>query len=311
MAPGLILAFGCPIVSWNSWQVGLFWRSEKPEATSCCPIGFQKAAEIQLHPQRRAQQGKESSEAMAPFAYPSAEAQEHIGQERRPYLPAYCIGVVSQEVGQLQRLFDLLEEYLDLPATPIQIDDGLCAPFQVIRQKRHFPQLPVHFHHGDDPPQPRRIEPTRSRGFHLHHVVAQNIADASPLIPPDHPKLHPLLSARHPGYPALEQLEEVEQIQIGFVENHDLPGQQARAQLPSLLGVAVTRRVHDSKSWQKTLQVQPQMTFGRRLAPSMLGPVHAVGHQLNGGRIHEVDHPLETKGKSGPPPAAEAGTQTL
>src|ERR1035437_2870385 len=95
----------------------------------------------------------------------------------------------------------------------------------------------------------------------------------TPLIPPDHPELHPLFGSRHPGYPAFEQFEEVEQVQIGFVENHDLPGQQARARLPSFLGVAVTRRVHERKPGQKTLQIEPQMTFSRRLAPPVLGPV--------------------------------------
>src|ERR1017187_6408807 len=137
------------------------------------------------------------------------------------------------------------------------------------------------------------------------------MAEASPLIPPDHLELHPLLGSRYPANPTLEQLEEVEQVQIGFVENHDLPGQQARAHLPSFLGVTVARRVHDGKPRQKTLQVEPQMTFGRRLAPPMLGPVHAVGHQLNGGRIHQMDHPLETEGKPGPPPATKARTETL
>src|SRR5438876_1440619 len=160
----------------------------------------------------RAQQGKESSEAMAPLAYPSAEAQEHIGQERRPNLPAYCIGIMSQEVGQLEGLLDLFEKHFDVPPAPIQIDNRLRAPLQVVRQKFHLPPFPIHLHHRHDPPQPRRVEPTRSRGFHLHHVVTQNIADASPLIPPDHSKLHPLLSSRHPGYPALEQLEEVQQL---------------------------------------------------------------------------------------------------
>src|ERR1019366_706125 len=248
---------------------------------------------------------------MAPLTYPSAEPQEHIGQERCPYLPAHRIRIVSQEIGQLEGLFDLFEEHFDLPPAPIQINNRLRTPFQVVRQKLHLPPLPIHLDQGHYPPYPRRTEPTRSRGFHLHHVVAQNIADASPLIPSDHPELHTLLHSRHPRYPALEQLEEVEQIQVGFVENHDLPGQQARAHLPSLLGVTVARRVHDSKPGQKSLQVEPQMTFGRRLAPPMLGPVHGVGHQLNGGRIHQVDHPLETEGKPWPPPTTKTRTEIV
>ena len=47
---------------------------------------------------------------MPPLADPSAEAQQHIGQERRPDLPAYGVGIASQEVGQLKGLLDLFEK---------------------------------------------------------------------------------------------------------------------------------------------------------------------------------------------------------
>jgi hypothetical protein len=36
------------------------------------------------------------------------------------YLPAHRVGVVPQEIGQLQRLLDLLEEDLDLPPAPMR-----------------------------------------------------------------------------------------------------------------------------------------------------------------------------------------------
>jgi hypothetical protein len=39
----------------------------------------------------------------------------------------------------------------------------------------------------------------------------------------------------------------------------------------------------------------------------MLGPIHAVGHQLNGRRIHQVDHPLETEGKEIFPKVVDGG----
>src|SRR5216684_2391006 len=70
---------------------------------------------------------------------PSAEPQEHIGQERHPYLPAYCIGIVSQEVAQLEGLLDLFEKHFDVPPAPIQIDNRLRAPLHVVRQKFHLP----------------------------------------------------------------------------------------------------------------------------------------------------------------------------
>ena len=88
---------------------------------------------------------------MAPLADPSAEAQQHIGQERRPHLPAHRVGVVSEEVSQLESLFDLLEKDFDFPSAPIQINDRLRAPFQVVRQELHLSPLAVHLHHRHDP----------------------------------------------------------------------------------------------------------------------------------------------------------------
>ena len=53
------------------------------------------------------------------------------------------------------------------------------------------------------------------------------------------------------------------------------------------------------------------MTFGRRLAPPVLGPVHTVGHQLQGGRIHQMDHPFEAEGKPATPPTTKTRTEIL
>ena len=71
---------------------------------------------------------------MAPLADPSTEAQQHIGQERSPHLPAHGVGIMPQEVGQLESLLDLFEKHFDFPSAPIQIEDGLRTPLQVTRQ---------------------------------------------------------------------------------------------------------------------------------------------------------------------------------
>ena len=88
------------------------------------------------------------------------------------------------------------------------------------------------------------------------------------------------------------------EVHVSLVKYDDFAGLDAGAHLPGALGVGVLGGVHDGKARQKTLQIQPQMTFGGRLAPSMLGPVHARGDQRNGGRIHQVDRPLEPADKS-------------
>ena len=46
-----------------------------------------------------------------------------------------------------------------------------------------------------------------------------------------------------------------------------------RAQFAGAFGVVLPSRVNNGKARQETLQVQPQMAFGHRLAPPVLGPV--------------------------------------
>ena len=43
----------------------------------------------------------------------------------------------------------------------------------------------------------------------------------------------------------------------------------------------------------------------------MLGPVHTIGHQLQSGRIHQMDHPFEAEGKPGTPPTTKTRTEIL
>ena len=40
------------------------------------------------------------------------------------------------------------------------------------------------------------------------------------------------------------------------------------------------------------------MALGGGFAAAMFGPVQRAGHQLDGGRIHDVDEPLETEGEA-------------
>ena len=49
-----------------------------------------------------------------------------------------------------------------------------------------------------------------------------------------------------------------------------------------------------TKAGKNTVQVEPQMHLGGRLAPAVFCPIHAVGHQLDRGRVHRMDPDLET-----------------
>ena len=107
-----------------------------------------------------------------------------------------------------------------------------------------------------------------------------------------------LLGPGHPDHPPLLQVRQMAEVDVSLVKYDDFTLLDPGAQLPGPLGVRVPRRVDDRKTGQKTLQVQPQMTLGGGLPSPMLGPVHTRGDQLDGGRVHHVDLPLELPHKA-------------
>ena len=111
---GALMRGGCLTASTEFGQIGLLRRAQEPSAATGCPIGFQQAAPFRLLPERGAQQRKEPGEAVAPLTQPRTEAQQDIGQERRPHLPAHGVGAVAQEVRQLKGLLELFEEHFEL-----------------------------------------------------------------------------------------------------------------------------------------------------------------------------------------------------
>jgi len=83
------------------------------------------------------------------------------------------------------------------------------------------------------------------------------------------------------------------EVYVSLIKYDDFALFDSGAQFPRALGVGLSRRVDDRKTRQKTLQVQPQMSLGRRLAPPVLGPVQARDDQLDGRRIHQMNGPPE------------------
>src|SRR5512135_2148684 len=115
------MAIGCPIELSKARQIRLLRCSQEAPAATGCPIGFQQAAQLEFLPERRTHQSEEPGEAVAPLAEEGAEAQQQVNQQGRPYLPPHRIGVVAEEVGQLERLLEFLEKDLDAPTAAIQI----------------------------------------------------------------------------------------------------------------------------------------------------------------------------------------------
>ena len=90
------------------------------------------------------------------------------------------------------------------------------------------------------------------------------------------------------------------EVNVSLVKYDDFTRLDPRAHLPRPLGIVVPGGVDNGKARQKTLQVQTQMAFGGGFPPPMLGPIHARGNQLDGGRVHQMNRPLEPPDKSFP-----------
>ena len=301
---------GCPTGSAKARQIGLLRCAQETSAATGCPIDFQQAAELPVLPEGRADQGEEPGEAVRPLAQPGAEAQQHIGQQGRPDLPFDGAGAVAEEVGQLEGLFEFLEEGFDAPAAAIQVGDGLGAPLQVVRQENHFAELAVHLDEGRDAAEFDGIMFGGGTG-QGDQVVAQNIAARSVLKFADDAALQVILGAGYPEYAALRQVRQMGEIHIRLVEDDDFTRLNMGAKLARSDAVMLGGGVHDGAAGQEGLEIEPDMAFGSSLAAAVFGPVQRAGHQLDGGRIHDVDEPLETEGEARRAVAAEGGLQGL
>jgi hypothetical protein len=104
----------------------------------CCPIDTQHGEQVETVPDDVANQGEQPGEAMVPAAEEGLEAQQQVQQQGGPGLAAYSVGVVAEEVAELESLLDLLEEDLDLPAGAVEVSDGGGGPSEVVGQELHL-----------------------------------------------------------------------------------------------------------------------------------------------------------------------------
>lgn len=303
------MRIGYPIALTESSQKGLLWRAQKPAAAPGCPIDFEQAAQFEFLPQGRAQQGKEAGEAVAPSAQPSREAQQDIGQQGRPHLPADGVGGVAEEVRQLEGLFDLFEEHLDAPAAAVKIGDGLGAPRQVVGQKNHFPKFAVHLDQGHDAAQPDGIDFFDGRAGQGDQIVAQEVPVHAVLKFADDPATEIFFGAGDPEHVARGQVGQMSEVHIGLIKDDNLPGPHTGAHFAGAEAFVFAGGVHQGEARQESLQVEPEMALGGGLAAAMFGPVQTAGDQLDGGGVHQMDHAFETEGKARTAIPAKTGVE--
>lgn len=97
------------------------------------------------------------------------------------------------------------------------------------------------------------------------------------------------------------------QFQIGAIANDDFASFDARAEGSRINIVVRFGRIDDDHPRQQALEIQAHMTFGGGLAPTVAGPIQAIGDQLNDRRVDDMDRPLEAMQRSAPPSTYKAG----
>gem|GEM_PF-6447515 len=131
----------CPMRSrscWlKPWQPRGLRAAQHRKAAACCPITSQHSQQVQPLPHRRSHHSEEPRKTMPPLAHVRGEAQQHIHQQRRPYLPADGVGVVTEEVAELERLLHLLEKDLNVPAGAIEVAHAARTPVAVVADEDH------------------------------------------------------------------------------------------------------------------------------------------------------------------------------
>ena len=112
--------------SWaKTGQESLLRSPLQPERAACCPIRVEIGQQTATLPEHGAEAGEEPGEAMRPATPGMEESQQHIHQQRRPQLPLDRVTVVAEKVSNLQRLLDLLEKHLDIPAGLVEVADAV------------------------------------------------------------------------------------------------------------------------------------------------------------------------------------------
>ena len=99
---------------------------------------------------------------------------EQVSQQACPDLPLHSVGVVAEKIGQLNGLFDFLEEDFNVPATSIQFCDSPGAPLHVIGQKLQFAIFPINFNQRNNPPHCFWVGLAGLLGNQFNDLVAQD-----------------------------------------------------------------------------------------------------------------------------------------
>ena len=289
----------CPTGSWGeSRQISLLRSGAHTVSMPCCPIEIGKIEEAEAVPCDTAHEGKQSGKSVRPLTDIGNVSEQDIQKQGGPELPTDGIFGVAEEVTDFEGLFDLLEKGFDGPAASIQVGHARRSPIEVVGKENHDTFFSVDFDNGFDPAQSLRILSPGLGANQGNLIITEDFAGRFTQSLAVDPVAKVVLGPGNPEDAPLMQLKEAEEVHVGLVEDRDLSGLQSGTQGHCPGAVVMGCFLNNGKIWKETLQVEPQVHLGGSLAATVLGPVHAVGHQRDRRGIHCMNRPLEAMGQS-------------
>ena len=245
-------------------ETQVFRDGHRPAGAARCPIETQGVEQVDPHPERRPDGARKARKAEAPLRDVLQEARRQVARQPGPDLPLDRLLVVADEVGELERLLEFLEERLDGPAGAAGLGDGARAPREVVGDESHLHVLPVHPDNGGDAAQRLPILLRRALAGHAHGLVGE---DARVFVPPSpgHLEDHVPLLAQDEEDAAPREAGQEGEVDVGPV------GRQHGA------------------------DVQAHAGLGRGLPPAVPRPVDAVERELERGRVDGEDVALQAE----------------
>ena len=226
--------------------------------------------------------------------------QQEVREKPRPYLPLDRVLVSADEVHQLERLLELLEEDLDLPPRPVPFADRARRPLRVVRQERHCPLLAVDLDDGLDAPERLRILHGRVRGRQAHDLVRDDVAGRLP--PLDDLVEHVDLLPEDPEHIPCGKVVKEQEFHVRPIRQQDVTAFHVLRELVRHCGIVGLPRLDAHDGRDERANGQPCVHLRGRLLASVRIAGDAGQGELDHRRVDGEDAAIPEARKESPDP---------
>ena len=260
-----------------------------------------------MHPHGTADDPRETREAQLPFASELDEAEQEVDDKPDPHLPLHRSLVVSDEVPDLARLLELLEEELDRPPRLVELGDRPRRPVEVVREEHHLLPLALDddlCRHAPEQAVVRGVLRGGRPALRADGLVLEDL-DLVPLVrlgpddraPLDDPHLHVPFLPHDEEHAAQGEFAEEAEVGVRAVRDEDVAVGQVGRDLCRADGIVVRRALDYREGRHLRAEVEVHVQLRRGLLAAMPSPVDAVQHELDRAGVEQVDVALPEAGE--------------